>query len=319
MAASKESAFDRLRAAQRNGRLGHAYLVTGLPGSGKSWLAEQLAGLVLGCDTSRVAAHPDAHIVAPESKSRRIIIDQIRTLEQKLQRTALEGTAKVAIIRDADRLQPQAANAFLKTLEEPPRQVLLLLTSSLPEAILETVLSRCVEITLLADGSGVVSSENRAVLALLEDCLVKPSQPGVTDAFRLARGLHEILGRVRERITQNGEEILKRETARYKQTTESDWLDDREQQMKAQAEAEALRERDLLLQTVFDALASALRRQHGFSGAVNPLSEALAARFSTKDLLKRLDTLELLRRRLALGTQEMLALESGFLEMILTD
>lgn len=319
MATSKEFAFERLRAAHGNARLGHAYLVTGLAGSGKSWLAAQMAGLVLGCEPSRIAAHPDAHFVAPESKSRRIVIEQIRTLEQSLQRTALRGTAKVAVIREADRLQPQAANAFLKTLEEPPREVLLILTSSLPEAMLETILSRCVEISLLAE-PGAPSPGHEAIAAALEDSLlVKPSHSGVTDAFRLTRFIQQILSESREKITEDGQEILKAEAARYKLATEGGgWLAEREQQLKAQAEAEAIRERDLVLQTIFGILAEALRRQQGAAGPENSLAEALAARFSTKDLLAKLDALELLRRRLAQGVQETLALESGFLEMILS-
>ena len=58
------------------------------------------------------------------------------------------GRRKVVIISDADRLQPQAANAFLKTLEEPPKDSLLLLLSALPEALPDTILSRCIAIPL---------------------------------------------------------------------------------------------------------------------------------------------------------------------------
>ena len=84
--------------------------------------------------------HPDLRVVQPESKSRRIVIDQIRELEHAIQRKPLLA-GKVAIIHDAERMQPQAANAFLKTLEEPPEGSLILLLSTVPEAILETVLS----------------------------------------------------------------------------------------------------------------------------------------------------------------------------------
>ena len=59
---------------------------------------------------------------------------------------------KVAIISDADRLRAEAANAFLKTLEEPPKDSLLLLLSALPEALPETILSRCIAIPLASDG-----------------------------------------------------------------------------------------------------------------------------------------------------------------------
>lgn len=316
MATSREQAFERMRAAHGGGRLGHAYLVTGAPGSGKTWLTSQLGALFLSCEAGELREHPDAHFVGPESKSRRIVIDQIRGLEQNLQRTALLGSRKIAVIREADRLQPQAANAFLKTLEEPPQGTLVLLTSSLPEAILQTILSRCIEIPLMLPPQGMSSPAQKAVLDALRTCLAEPSTPSVTDAFRFTGEVREALAEVRESISKAGDEALKKEVSRYKQTTDSDWLDEREQQLKAQSEAEALRERDMILQTIFDAIASALRQQHGGGGG-HEVSGALSRKFSTKELLLRLDAMERLRRRLALGVQEALALESGFLEMIL--
>ncbi len=314
MATSRESAFDRLKDAHLAGRLGHAYLVTGLPGSGKNWLVDRLGALFLEVETT--GTHPDAHFVGPESKSRRIVIEQIRELEQQLQRTALTGSRKIAVIRNADRLQPQAANAFLKTLEEPPKGTLILLTSSLPEAILDTILSRCIEIPLITPRGAAKTTDQLAILTALDDCLAAPARVGVTEAFRFTRVVQETLSTVRERITKAGDASLKEETTRYKQTTDSSWLDDREQQIKAQSEAEALRQRDILLQTLFDAIASALRSQHGDSTEVPAVSVSLAGKFSTPDLLRRLDSLELLRRRLAMGVQETLALETGFLELI---
>jgi DNA polymerase-3 subunit delta' len=314
MATSRESAFDRLSEALRNGRLGHAYLVTGLPGSGKNWLVSQLSSLYL--DTDDDAAHPDSHHVGPESKSRRIVIEQIRDLEQQLQRTALKGSRKIAVIRNADRLQPQAANAFLKTLEEPPKDTLILLTSSLPEAILDTILSRCIEIPLITPTNIAKTPDQEKILSALNDCLAVPQRPGVTEAFRFTRAVQETLTDVRERIGKAGDASLKADTARYKQTTDGSWLEEREQQLKAQSEAEALRQRDILLQTLFDALATALRSQHGDKSNTHAVSEALAVKFSGTDLLRRLDSLETIRRRLAMGVQEALTLESGFIELI---
>lgn len=314
MATSRESAFDRLSEALRNDRLGHAYLVTGLPGSGKNRLVSELSGLYLGTDDAD--AHPDSHYVGPESKSRRIVIEQIRELEQQLQRTALKGSRKVAVIRNADRLQPQAANAFLKTLEEPPRDTLILLTSSLPEAILDTILSRCIEIPLITPTNIAKTPDQEKILSALHDCLAAPQRPGVTEAFRFTRAVQETLTDVRERIGKAGDASLKADTARYKQTTDGSWLEEREQQIKAQSEAEALRQRDILLQTLFDALVTALRSQHGDKSNTHAVSEALAVKFSGTDLLRRLDSLETIRRRLAMGVQEALALESGFIELI---
>ncbi len=313
---SKESAFERLHDAHRAGRLAHAYLISGPSGSGKNWLATRLAALVLGCEPEAVAAHPDAHFVQPESKSRRIIIEQIRELEQSMQRKPLLGSSKVAVIREADRLQPQAANAFLKTLEEPPPGSLILLLSSLPEAMLETILSRCVETSLLDLRPREPGPEEAAVLRALEECLVQPARPGVGEAFRFTRAVQAVLAELREKITAENEEELKRQAAHYKQTSDSaSWLNERAEQMKALIEATVLRERDRVLQIIFDALGQALRLQVSPVPAP-PVVEALAKKYSSANLLRRIEALETLRRRLAMGVQEALALESGFLEMV---
>jgi len=314
---SRESAFKCLREARRAGRLAHAYLLTGPAGSGKRWLAVNLAALALECAPEAALAHPDVHALQPESKSRRIVIDQIRDLEHSIQRKPLLARSKVAIIHDADRMQQQAANAFLKTLEEPPQGSLILLLSTRPKAMLETVRSRCVETPLLDTAKRIPTAEEMTVLKALEDCLVKEPRPGVTEAFRLTRALQSILSELREKISSDYESILRRETAHYKQACEgSSWLEERAAQIKALVEADALRERDRLLQIVVDALGEALRAQHG-APSENPIVNAIAKKFSTEDLLRRLDTLESLRRRLVLGVQESLALETGLLEMII--
>src|SRR5213083_2909444 len=150
MSFSHTAALGYLRRAHEQHRLAHAYLISGSPGSGKQLLAAELASLVNGTSVNDVfsAKAREIFVAQAESKSRRIVIEQIRDLEHALQMRASNGRRKVAIIVDADRLQPQAANAFLKTLEEPPKDSLLLLLSALPEALPETILSRCIAIPL---------------------------------------------------------------------------------------------------------------------------------------------------------------------------
>jgi DNA polymerase III subunit delta' len=318
MSFSKEAAFDLLRAAHSSGRLAHANLFTGPIGCGKSWLALRLAGLALDCPPDKVLAHPDTHIVQPESKSRRIVIAQIRELEQSVRRKPLVAGTKVALIYDADRMLPQAANAFLKTLEEPPSGSLLLLLSTLPEAMLETVLSRCIETSLHGTAAREASPEEAVLIEALGEALLRPLKPGTGEAFRFTRIVRDMLATLRKKVTAEHDQLLKADVAHYQKTSDADaWLRDREGQMKALSEAAVLRERERILQIITDVLGTALRVQHGYPSP-HATIKSLAEKFPVPDLLRRLDALETLRRRLSLGVQEALALESSFLEMIIT-
>src|SRR5690349_11974558 len=100
-----EEAFSLLQRAQSLDRLAHAYLLTGPEGAGKRALARRVCELLLD---EKIAdfQHPDVHVIEPESKSRRILIEQIRELERNLQMRSLLGGRKVGVIVDADRLQP---------------------------------------------------------------------------------------------------------------------------------------------------------------------------------------------------------------------
>src|SRR6188768_2575750 len=169
MAFFRTTALEYLRRAHEQNRLAHAYLISGPPGSGKLQLAADLASLANGTPAGDVfsAKAREIFVARPESKSRRIVIQQIRDLEHALQMRARNGRRKVAIISDADRLQPQAANAFLKTLEEPPRDSLLLLLSALPELLPDTILSRCIGIPLALDGAAEISDEETELVDLL--------------------------------------------------------------------------------------------------------------------------------------------------------
>src|SRR5438067_5655769 len=189
MAFSRTAALECLRRAHEQDRLAHAYLISGPPGSGKQRLAAELASLVNGTQPSDIFSTKarEIFIAQPESKSRRIVIEQIRNLEHALQMRAANGRQKVAIISDADRLQSQAANAFLKTLEEPPKNSLLLLLSALPEALPETILSRCIEIPLAPDGKRQNKAEEEEKLVKLLQQTPREQSWSIQYAYRLAQ------------------------------------------------------------------------------------------------------------------------------------
>lgn len=143
-----------------NGRLGHAYLITGPEQVGKTTLARTFAqalnceapeakrpcGNCRPCKLIAVDRHPDVKLMSPEVSGRgklTLKIETIRHLQQDLNLSAYEARYKVAILERFDAATLGAANAFLKTLEEPPGKVVLLLTATDADMLLPTIASRC--------------------------------------------------------------------------------------------------------------------------------------------------------------------------------
>lgn len=134
----------------------HAYLLAGPEGGGKSVAARAFAAAVLcpegGCGQCRACRlaledkHPNEFLVEPEGRD-----IHIETIKQEIwhhaYRTAPEPGRKVFVIREADRLNPSAADALLKVLEEPPADAIFLLLSARPDELPETILSRCHVVT----------------------------------------------------------------------------------------------------------------------------------------------------------------------------
>lgn len=148
------------------GQLAHAYLLVGPPHIGKDTLALQLAqavncvgedppcGQCTQCRRIERGIHPDIQRIAPtpDEKTGRmhteIRLDQVLAIERAIALQPYEGRYRVFIFEGAERLSPEAANALLKTLEEPPAHVLLLLTATEEDALLPTIRSRCQRLEL---------------------------------------------------------------------------------------------------------------------------------------------------------------------------
>ncbi len=318
MAFSRDTAFNLLRRTHEQNRLAHAYLISGPPGSGKQRLAAELASLVNGTASSDVfsARARDIFVAQPESKSRRIVIEQIRDLEHALQMRASNGRRKVAIVSDADRLQPQAANAFLKTLEEPPKDSLLLLLSALPEALPETILSRCIAIPLAPEGHPKNKAEEKKLVKLLQQTVCEQSW-SIQYAYRLAQEFQRLLRAVREQIKSETDQALKQEETRYKDSTDGAWLEEREEYYKALTESFYLQRRAGLIETLFawwsDVLRSSNRVERRNLPNAGKETGELASRFTTAEILRRIQRLEELRDHLSRNIQEALAIEVAFL------
>jgi DNA polymerase III subunit delta' len=318
MALARTTALEFLRRAHEQKRLAHAYLITGAPGSGKESLAAKLANLVNGTAIEDVFSSKarEIFIARPESKSRRIVTAQIRALEHALQMRTADGRRKVVIIPDADRLQTEAANAFLKTLEEPPKDSLLLLLSALPEALPETILSRCIAIPLASNGESQSKKEEEKLVKLLQHAS-RQSTWSIQFAYRLAQEFQKLLRTIREEVKHQSDDALKREQTRYKDATDGAWLEEREEYYKALTESLYLQRRAALIETLFAWWTDVLRASSDVAqrdlAIAKQETATLARRFSSAEILRRIRSLEELRDHFGRNIHESLAIEVTFL------
>ncbi len=158
-----EHAEGRIRRAADAGRLPHSLLILSAPGLGAEHLAAWTIALALcestdrrpcgacaSCQLLRADSHPDAHVVRIEEDAKQIKIDQIRELIQSLENKSYRGGYKVGLIEGAERLNANGANAFLKTLEEPTQNTMLILTAARSHRLPATIISRCLRLVLRA-------------------------------------------------------------------------------------------------------------------------------------------------------------------------
>ena len=141
-------------------RVSHAYLLSGPRQVGKTTLAVEFAkaancleperpcGRCRSCQKIAKGIHPDVQIIDLEDGAKNIGIEAIRKLQEGVALRPAEGLAKVYILIEAERLSEPAANALLKTLEEPPPSVVLMLTTRDSNMLLPTIVSRCQQVEL---------------------------------------------------------------------------------------------------------------------------------------------------------------------------
>ena len=225
--------------AIESGRPPHALLLAGPEGVGKTTLALDLAAGLLclapdpvdrpcrtcaACRKVEHGNHPDLHRLAPEGAGQQIRIGQVQQLSSELALLPLEGRFRLGIVEKAHRLNDDAQNALLKTLEEPPAAVVIVLAADDAAKLLPTVISRCTRVRLgpvpaddlariLAE-RGVADAAQAAALGRLTG-----GRPGAAMALagnadavmaqsRLARTLIELLGADRRRRLAAQQELI---------------------------------------------------------------------------------------------------------------
>ncbi|MBA4389270.1 MAG: hypothetical protein C0404_14955 [Verrucomicrobia bacterium] len=231
-------AFENVRKGVEEGRVAHAYLLIGAPRGEAGELAGKIlqllycmsnrkpCGACKGCEDAANHTHPDIFWIEPEKKSRMISVEQIRELEKSIRQTSLSGNWKAAVLVAADCLGGAAANAFLKTLEEPPPGNLLLMLTDRPQAMLPTILSRCQRIRLTGEGAGLNEELHDHVMDLLTDDRLG----GTLSALAKAESIDKMLKALKEQSIKEEKEkpggagedvdddvVEARATARYKE------------------------------------------------------------------------------------------------------
>ena len=152
-----ENVKNNLEITCKNNKIAHSYIFLGIEGIGKKIIAKEFARKILclnekkGCNTCKSCIefegenHPDFKIISPDGKN--IKIDQIREFQAKVYEKPVISSKKVYIIDNADLMTKEAQNCLLKTLEEPPSYVVIILIVSNENKLLNTIKSRCIKIT----------------------------------------------------------------------------------------------------------------------------------------------------------------------------
>lgn len=325
-----------LQRSLERGRLAHGYLFAGGELDDLEALARQLAktlncerpakvgqgGVALDCCDACLSCrkiddgnHADVHWVRPESKSRIISVEQMRELMQQINLKPTEAVWKVAAVVAADRLNTSAANSFLKTLEEPPSRSIIILTTTEPDRILETIESRCLRLNF---GGGAKRFDPGQVewLAKFSE-LAAAEQKSLLARYRLHGLLLQQLGSVKETI----EETLTSKSPLEKfADAERDLREKWEEELKAAIESEYRRQRNDWLGLIQWWLRDVwLRTLNAGDELLSfpklPDTARVAQRLSQAQAMENLRVIEQTQRLLHTNVQEALALEVGLLKL----
>ncbi len=335
--AERQDAIRLIQRSLENGRLAHAYLFNGADLDELETIARTFAktltcenprrsggGPAVDCCDACVSCrkvdeglHPDVIPLRPESKLRQIKIEQIRDLLDRLYLKPTQAPYKVGIIVGADRLNSNSANAFLKTLEEPPADVVLLLLTTDPQRLIETILSRCQRLDFSGEN---LRHRNPAMLAWLQEFSAAAAAPqkSLLSRYRLLSVLISKLTAARESIEET---LTKRSPLEKHDDIESNLKEKWEEELTAAIEAEYRRHRgDLLAGLQWwlrDVWLQALKLGDTLLSypELADASRTVAARLNEREATENLQLIEQTQRLLHSNVQESLALEVGLLKL----
>ncbi|MBM3847741.1 MAG: hypothetical protein FJ405_15825 [Verrucomicrobia bacterium] len=331
-------AASSVRNGLKRGRLAHAFLVFGDDLDTMESFARTLAMTVncqqppetgaggIGCDCCgrcgpcqkiQRGIHPDIVWIRPESKSRQIRTEQMSDLLQTAHLKPNEARYKVFILSGADRLNLQAANKFLKTLEEPPSDSLMLLLSTAPEQVLETLRSRCQRLQLGAGKALPLSPEDQAWLTTFAEAASR-EQGSLLERYRLLSLLLKRLTGLKESIE---ERLLAESPLEGDSDLDPNYRARLEAELAASVEAEYRRQRAGILGALHRWLRDVWLTSLGSGDGLQEFpslassTNAVARRIAATEGGTNLEEWEKTQRLLETNVQEALALEVGLLKL----
>lgn len=190
-------AYTLISHAIDTGHAAHGYLVCGDLRGQCDALTERILRKLFPNELAQVESrcHPDIAWLEPEGKSRTIHVKSMRErIVEPMSATAFSGGWKVGVVVGADRMETEAANSFLKTLEEPPPKTLFLLLTDQPDAMLPTIVSRSQRIDLPLS-EGVLEGE---AYDAIEEVFTSRGVSGIFEKAQAGKRLAEVLAEVKD-------------------------------------------------------------------------------------------------------------------------
>jgi len=305
-----------LRRSLKSGKTAHAYIFDGPSGCGRKKTAFSLiqglfctaadsdsCGTCVSCRKVAAYNHPDIHMVEPAPGKRDITIQQLRDAQRLLAMRPYEAQLSACIIDPSDRMNTNSANSFLKTLEEPPGNAIIILITENADSLLPTIRSRCriirfaplaqEHVRVLLERNGM-SPENAALLAPL-------SNGSVSRAIELDNGA----------LTLRREKLLKRLSALSidRVATVFDASEDL-----SNGRDETLESLDMLLSFARDMIHLAVGNGDRIDTAIRPELELLSARLKLKGTIQLAEDAMETYRTVKRNANAKLALDNLFIK-----
>lgn len=308
-----------LNSVLHSGQATHAYLIAGAPGSRHEEIALRFAAALVACaqpgslndaeyETALGGLHPDLHYIEPKGASV-YLVEQLREVVRDVGLAPVRSSRKVYIVGQANRLNESSANAFLKTLEEPPGDVAIILLAPNAASVLPTLVSRCQVLTCNTPQGHEASNAQAA------DLLLRLAQ-GVG-----ARAVFDEAARIVTASEEGNDELAARQAKQLEESADYLSAPARKELEAAHKRELTARQRNALLQQVGmvrsclrDCLLIAEGAQQ-LAGDASPAVVQLAGSVSGAQLLQAVKACEQAQERISYNVTSQLAIEAMLLEI----